>query len=100
MKLNKSDQNRGRTGILAAELCRAFCWQFKSWHSFEGELPSKLHHQHPAVALRKRMFPFPYYQIEIHLARNRKENCRYDHIPFNVKGNGNISFLSVVEMAV
>ena len=24
--------------------------------------------------------------------QNRKENCHYDHIPFNVKGNGNIVF--------
>ena len=23
---------------------------------------------------------------------NRKENCHHDHIPFNVKGNGNIVF--------
>ena len=27
-------------------------------------------------------------------SENRKENCHHDHIPFNVKGNGN-SFLSV-----
>ena len=29
-------------------------------------------------------------QMEFYLAKNRKENCHYDHIPFNVKGNGNI----------
>ena len=23
---------------------------------------------------------------------NRKENCLHDHIPFNLKGNGNIVF--------
>ena len=32
-------------------------------------------------------------QMEIHLVQNRKENCRHDHNPFNVKGNGNIVFL-------
>ena len=31
-------------------------------------------------------------QMEIHLVQNRKENCHHDHIPFNVKGNGNIFF--------
>ena len=33
-------------------------------------------------------------QIEFQLVKSRKENCRHDHIPFNVKGNGNIVFLS------
>ena len=28
-------------------------------------------------------------QMEFHLVQNRKENCQHDHIPFNVKGNGN-----------
>ena len=32
-------------------------------------------------------------QMEIHLVQNRKEICYHDHIPFNVKGNGNIVFL-------
>ena len=31
-------------------------------------------------------------QMELHLVQNRKENCQHDHIPFNVKGNGNIVF--------
>ena len=31
-------------------------------------------------------------QIEFHLVENRKENCQQNHIPFNVKGNGNIVF--------
>ena len=26
------------------------------------------------------------------LVQNQKENCHHDHIPFNVKGNGNIVF--------
>ena len=30
--------------------------------------------------------------MEIHLDQNRKENCHHDHIPFNLKGNGNIVF--------
>ena len=25
-------------------------------------------------------------------SKNRRANCHYDHIPFNVKGNGNIVF--------
>ena len=25
-------------------------------------------------------------------SENRKENCHHDHIPFNLKGNGNIVF--------
>ena len=29
---------------------------------------------------------------EFHLVQNWKENCHHDHIPFNVKGNGNIVF--------
>ena len=33
-------------------------------------------------------------QMEFHLAKNRKENRHHNHIPFNVKGNGNIFFLS------
>ena len=36
-------------------------------------------------------------QMEFHLVQNRKENCHHDHIPFNVKGNGNIVF-SVLEV--
>ena len=31
-------------------------------------------------------------QMEIHLVQNRKEHCHHDHIPFNVKGNGNTVF--------
>ena len=31
-------------------------------------------------------------QMEFHLVQNRKENCHHDHIPFNVKGIGNIVF--------
>ena len=31
-------------------------------------------------------------QMEFHLVQNWKENCYHDHIPFNVKGNGNIVF--------
>ena len=31
-------------------------------------------------------------QMEFHLAQNRKENCHHNHIPFNVKENGNIVF--------
>jgi len=31
-------------------------------------------------------------QMEYHLVQNRKGNCHHDHIPFNVKGNGNIFF--------
>ena len=30
--------------------------------------------------------------MKFHLVQNRKENCHHDHIPFNVKGNGNIVF--------
>ena len=31
-------------------------------------------------------------QMEIHLVQNGKENRNHDHVPFNVKGNGNIVF--------
>ena len=31
-------------------------------------------------------------------SENRKENCHHDHIPFNVKGNGNIVFSMQVNM--
>ena len=31
-------------------------------------------------------------QMEFHLVQNRKENCDNDHIPFNLKGIGNIVF--------
>ena len=31
-------------------------------------------------------------QMDFHLVQNRKENCHHDHIPFNVKGNGNEVF--------
>ena len=31
-------------------------------------------------------------QLEFPLVQYQKENCYYDHIPFNVKGNGNIVF--------
>ena len=31
-------------------------------------------------------------QIEFHLVQNRKESCHHDHIPFNLKGNGNKVF--------
>ena len=31
-------------------------------------------------------------QMKFHLIQNRKENCHHDHIPFNMKGNGNIVF--------
>ena len=35
---------------------------------------------------------FPFDRIEINLVQNRKENCHHDHIPFNLKGNGNKVF--------
>ena len=31
-------------------------------------------------------------QMEFNLVQYRKGNCHHDHIPFNVKGNGNIVF--------
>ena len=31
-------------------------------------------------------------RMDFHLDQNRKETCRHDHIPFNMKGNGNIVF--------
>ena len=31
-------------------------------------------------------------QMEFYLVQNRKENSHHDHIPFDVKGNGNIVF--------
>ena len=31
-------------------------------------------------------------QMVIHLVQNQKENCHHDHIPLNVKVNGNIVF--------
>ena len=38
-------------------------------------------------------FPFDFLnQMEFHLVQNRMENCHHDHIPFNLKGNGNIVF--------
>ena len=36
-------------------------------------------------------FPFDFMnQMGFHLVQNRKENCHHHHIPFNLKGNGNI----------
>ena len=40
-------------------------------------------------------FPFDYEPNGIPISLKSKENCLRDHIPLNVKGNGN-SFLSVV----
>ena len=31
-------------------------------------------------------------QMEFHLVKDRMENCHHDHIPFNVKGIGDIVF--------
>ena len=31
-------------------------------------------------------------RMEFHLIQNQKQNCHHDHIPFNLKGNGNIVF--------
>ena len=31
-------------------------------------------------------------QMDFHLVQTRKENCHHDHIPINLKGNGNIIF--------
>ena len=38
-------------------------------------------------------------QMEFRLVQNRKKNSHHDHIPFNVKGNGNIVF-SVYDTAM
>ena len=32
-------------------------------------------------------------QMEFYLVQNLKENCHHDHIPFNLKGKGNVVFL-------
>ena len=37
-------------------------------------------------------FPSILNQMKFYLVQNRKENCHHDHIPFNVKGKGNIVF--------
>ena len=37
---------------------------------------------------------FEFEPIGFPLGSNRKENCRHDHIPFKVKGDGNIIFPS------
>ena len=38
-------------------------------------------------------FPFDFEPNGIPFgSENRKENCHHDHIPFNLKGNGNIVF--------
>ena len=37
-------------------------------------------------------FSFDFEPNGIPFGSNRKENCHHDHIPFNVKGNGNIVF--------
>ena len=31
-------------------------------------------------------------QMDFNLVQNQLENCHHDHIPFNVKGSGNIVF--------
>ena len=41
-------------------------------------------------------FPFDFLnQMEFHLVQNQKKNCHHDHIPFNLKGTGNIIFQSI-----
>ena len=37
-------------------------------------------------------------QMEFHLVQNRKENCHHDHIPFNVKGIGNIDLSAKLKL--
>ena len=38
-------------------------------------------------------FPFDFESKGIPFgSENRKENCQHDHIPFNLKGNGNVVF--------
>ena len=41
---------------------------------------------------RGERFPFDLKQMEFHLVKNQNENCYHDHIPFNLKGNGDIFF--------
>ena len=44
-------------------------------------------------------FPFDLNQVDFHLVQNQIENCHNDHIPFDLKGNGNIVFsASLVNM--
>ena len=38
------------------------------------------------------VFPSILNQMDLHLVQNRKENCHHHHIPFNVKGKGNIVY--------
>ena len=33
--------------------------------------------------------------MNFHLVKNRKENSHHGHIPFNLKGNGDLFFLSM-----
>ena len=37
-------------------------------------------------------FPFDFESNGITFSSESKENCHHDHIPFTVKGNGNIVF--------
>ena len=76
--------------VICATLCNTDASKFSS----EARCPTG-----PHVRLDP-TFPFTektdflsiLYQMEVCLVQIRKENCHHDHIPFNVKGNGNIVF--------
>ena len=66
---------------------------FKTKNTFRGNLVWNLFQHFPEdrLIIRERTSMYPILnQMEFHLVQNRKENCHHDHIPFNLKGNGNI----------
>ena len=76
----------------------------------------KVKHIRTCIYTEKTIFPFPFTlngiwswgqfsflilnQMEFHLAQNRKENCHHDHIPSNLKGNGNIVFSVYIHICI
>ena len=68
-------------------------WLSETWHVSSLRKPVFHFLSHWMGYDRGDSFPFDFLnQMEIHLVKNWKENCDHDHIPFSLKGKGNIVF--------
>ena len=68
-----------------------FTYNFKLKNEYQFVVYQKIRVEKQSAAIQMNLRILN--QMDFHLVQNRKVNCHLDHIPFNVKGNGNRVFL-------
>ena len=81
-----SDYNRNYSCMAKLESLQAYVHHCENYISISFHIEWDMNHDHGDSSV-----PFGSNR-QFHSVQNRKENCHHDHIPFNLKGYGNIIF--------